>query len=227
MYHAHVSSPLTPPSPRPSASAPTSPVADTWNLDDIFPNVEAWEDAYQSLDQQIIAYAGRKGTLSNAPGGAAGTRCQRQRHASVSSPTRSITTARCATTKITRNNEANGAPAARPGCCWRSGGRPRRGSIRSCSRSARPRFASWFDRAAGARALSLRAGRALSPAGTRARRKGRAAAVALRAVRHVARRHLRGAVDGRHEVSGRDAEHRRNRATSPTRAIAPIARHQP
>ena len=39
-------------------------VADTWNLDDIFPNVEAWEDAYQSLDQQIIAYARRKGTLA-------------------------------------------------------------------------------------------------------------------------------------------------------------------
>jgi oligoendopeptidase F len=42
-------------------------VADTWNLADIFPNVEGWEEAYQSLDQQIIAYARRKGTLSNGP----------------------------------------------------------------------------------------------------------------------------------------------------------------
>lgn len=42
-------------------------VADTWNLDDIFPNVEGWEEAYQSLDQQIIAYARRKGTLANGP----------------------------------------------------------------------------------------------------------------------------------------------------------------
>ena len=39
--------------------------ADTWNLEDIFPNVDAWEAAYQSLDQQIIAYARRKGTLNN------------------------------------------------------------------------------------------------------------------------------------------------------------------
>jgi oligoendopeptidase F len=42
-------------------------VADTWNLDDIFASVEAWEDAYQTLDQQIIAYARRKGTLANGP----------------------------------------------------------------------------------------------------------------------------------------------------------------
>jgi oligoendopeptidase F len=42
-------------------------VTDTWNLDDIFANVEGWEEAYQSLDQQIIAYARRKGTLANGP----------------------------------------------------------------------------------------------------------------------------------------------------------------
>jgi oligoendopeptidase F len=42
-------------------------VADTWNLADIFANVEGWEEAYQSLDQQIIAYARRKGTLANGP----------------------------------------------------------------------------------------------------------------------------------------------------------------
>jgi oligoendopeptidase F len=40
-------------------------VADTWNLDDIFPTVDAWEEAYQSLDQQIIAYARRQGTLAS------------------------------------------------------------------------------------------------------------------------------------------------------------------
>jgi oligoendopeptidase F len=43
-------------------------VADTWNLDDIFPNVDAWEEAYQSLDQQIIAYARRQGTLASGAG---------------------------------------------------------------------------------------------------------------------------------------------------------------
>jgi hypothetical protein len=42
-------------------------VPDTWNLDDIFPHVEAWEEAYQALDQQIVAYARRKGTLANGP----------------------------------------------------------------------------------------------------------------------------------------------------------------
>jgi oligoendopeptidase F len=42
-------------------------VSDTWNLDDIFANTEAWEEAYQTLDQQIIAYARRKGTLANGP----------------------------------------------------------------------------------------------------------------------------------------------------------------
>ena len=41
--------------------------ADTWNLDDIFPNVDGWEQAYQSLDQQIIAYARRQGTLASGP----------------------------------------------------------------------------------------------------------------------------------------------------------------
>jgi oligoendopeptidase F len=67
MYHV-----IMRPYPSPDAAVATpvrerseQAVADTWNLDDIFPNVDGWEEAYQSLDQQIIAYARRKGTLAN------------------------------------------------------------------------------------------------------------------------------------------------------------------
>jgi oligoendopeptidase F len=37
--------------------------ADTWKLEDIFPDVEAWEAAYSKLDADIAAYARRQGTL--------------------------------------------------------------------------------------------------------------------------------------------------------------------
>jgi oligoendopeptidase F len=39
------------------------PVADTWNLDDIFPSWDAWEHAYQTFEQNIAAFAQRQGTL--------------------------------------------------------------------------------------------------------------------------------------------------------------------
>jgi oligoendopeptidase F len=69
MYHVIMQ---TYPSPDAAVATPVRErtdlaVADTWNLDDIFPNVDGWEDAYQSLDRQIIAYARRKGTLANGP----------------------------------------------------------------------------------------------------------------------------------------------------------------
>jgi oligoendopeptidase F len=40
------------------------PVIDTWNLDDIFPSWDAWEEAYTTLEQNINAYAERQGTLA-------------------------------------------------------------------------------------------------------------------------------------------------------------------
>jgi oligoendopeptidase F len=40
------------------------PVADTWNLDDIFSSWDAWEASYATLDRSIDAYAKRQGTLA-------------------------------------------------------------------------------------------------------------------------------------------------------------------
>src|SRR5512134_1404777 len=38
-----------------------------WNLADIFPNWEAWEAAYKTIDAGIDRYAALKGTLSEGP----------------------------------------------------------------------------------------------------------------------------------------------------------------
>ena len=35
----------------------------TWNLDDIFPNWDAWDTARQGLESRIDEYAALKGTL--------------------------------------------------------------------------------------------------------------------------------------------------------------------
>jgi len=40
---------------------------DTWNLNDIFPSWDAWEQAYETLEQSITAYAARQGTLARGP----------------------------------------------------------------------------------------------------------------------------------------------------------------
>ncbi len=100
----------------------------------------------------------------------------------------------------TRNNDANAPPSARAGAAREVASGHVVVQSGTAGDSAR-HDAQVVRRSARARRLPLRARGALSPAGTRARRKGRAPAVAVGAVRHVARRHLRGAVDGRHEVS--------------------------
>jgi oligoendopeptidase F len=40
------------------------PVADTWNLEDIFPGLEPWEAACQELEAGVRAFAARRGSLS-------------------------------------------------------------------------------------------------------------------------------------------------------------------
>jgi oligoendopeptidase F len=40
------------------------PAADTWNLEDIFPGLDAWEAACQELESGVRAFAARKGSLS-------------------------------------------------------------------------------------------------------------------------------------------------------------------
>src|SRR5262245_60577149 len=54
---------------RPARSRNREDVADRfkWNVDDIFPNWDAWEAAYKELDAGINRYAGLKGTLSKGP----------------------------------------------------------------------------------------------------------------------------------------------------------------
>jgi oligoendopeptidase F len=44
------------------------PVADTWNLDDIFSGLDAWEAACQELDAGIRAFAVRRGSLGQGAG---------------------------------------------------------------------------------------------------------------------------------------------------------------
>jgi oligoendopeptidase F len=43
------------------------PVAETWNLEDIFPGLEAWEAACQELEAGIRAFAARQGSLAQGP----------------------------------------------------------------------------------------------------------------------------------------------------------------
>ncbi len=43
------------------------PVAETWNLADIYPDWPAWEAAYATLESAIAAYAARQGSLSKGP----------------------------------------------------------------------------------------------------------------------------------------------------------------
>ena len=55
-----------------AAAAPTRrrediPSAYRWNLDDIYPDWEAWERAYSTLDKQIDQYAALRGTLAKGP----------------------------------------------------------------------------------------------------------------------------------------------------------------
>ncbi len=40
------------------------PAIDTWNLDDIFPSWDTWDESYKTLEQNINAYAQRQGTLA-------------------------------------------------------------------------------------------------------------------------------------------------------------------
>jgi oligoendopeptidase F len=43
------------------------PAADTWNLDDIFTGLDAWETACQELEAGIRAFAARQGSLADGP----------------------------------------------------------------------------------------------------------------------------------------------------------------
>src|SRR5690606_31728197 len=42
------------------------PQHERWNLDDIYPSWEAWEDGFQHLQADVTAYAGRRGTLGTS-----------------------------------------------------------------------------------------------------------------------------------------------------------------
>jgi oligoendopeptidase F len=53
--------------PAPTRRREELPASVKWNLDDIFPGWEAWEEAYGTLDRRIDEYATLKGSLATGP----------------------------------------------------------------------------------------------------------------------------------------------------------------
>jgi oligoendopeptidase F len=59
--------PTFPTAPATSRARSDVPLEERWNLADIYPSWEAWADGFARLQQDVAAYASRKGTLGTSP----------------------------------------------------------------------------------------------------------------------------------------------------------------
>ena len=192
-----------------------------WNLVDIFPNWETWQEGYDKLEAHIEKYAAFKGTLKD--GGhrlleafqmsdELGQLAYRVWYLPFAAVRR-----RSARQHDQREASA-GADAVRAVAAGAVVVQPR--AARHPARDG-PRL----DGAIGtAASVSLRDRRPLPAAGTRARRGGRAADVALEPPRLGAERSLLVALDRGREVSRRSRCRPAKKSPSPTGSTAPSSR---
>ena len=171
--------PKPPPRPR-SANAPRFRIASSGISAHIFPDWDAWQRAYDELDRKIGEFAALQGTLAQGAERllAALQAARRDRAARVQGLVfrrRSATTRISATTSSTPGGSRSrfSSPRAR---------RRSPGSIPNCSRFRSRRFSSGWIGQPGSGRLSFRHRGSLPPAGARARRQGRASAVAVEPV---------------------------------------------
>ena len=198
------------------------PVADTWNLDDIFPSLEQWEEACRALERGINAFATRKGTL--AQGAAALLEALQASDALGQLAYKVYYFAALHYDEDQRDNDANarrqqraaaaGAVAAgdvvvQPRAAGDAARRRCAGGWTSCPALALYRFALEELYRQQEHVLDEKGERLLSLASQ---------------FGNAAGRHLRSAVDRRHEVPDHPAVDRRRRSRPPTRAIARSSR---
>ena len=212
------------PSPVRSRNRAEIGTAHKWNLDDIYPDWAAWDAARAELDAAIGEYAALKGTLAHGPDRLLAAFRLNDRLGQLAYKVYfypSLQVRRGPARQRRQRPPAAGAGAdgalagghvlVQPGAADASRSRP---------------CAGWMDANADLARLPLRDRRGLPPAGARARRKGRAADVALVAAVGRAERGLPGALDRRREVSGSHAQHRRD-GDDVVRPVPRGARDQP
>ncbi len=165
-----------------------------------FPTGQAWQAGYDELDAKIGAVRRTAGHACRAAPTACSRRCKLSRRHRAARHTRSGTSPSLKYDEDQRDNQINAqAPAGADSV--RQGRRRRApGSIPNCWRFRSPTVQQWMAGEPGPRRLSLRDRGSLSPAGARARRQGRAPAVAVEPLLVGAQRRLRGALDGRREA---------------------------
>ena len=170
-----------------------------WNLTHIFPDWEAWQRGVRRARRKIARVRGPAGHARQGPGSLLAALKLRTR--SVSSSTRSGTSRRSGTTRISATTRSTRrrqqvqilfAKAAQA-CAWFEPG--------AADDSADHGPGSGWPNDADARRLSVRHRGSLPPAGARARRQGRAPAVAVEPLFVVAQRRLCGALDRRRQAS--------------------------
>ena len=183
------------------------PVADTWNLDDIFPSPEAWEAALPRSRSRHQGVRRPQGHASARARARCSRRCRR-RTRWASWPIVSTTIAALNYDQDQRDNVANAPPPA---------GAAPAGAVAAGDVVVQPgaagdpaRTRSRVDGVLAGAGASIASPRGpVPPAGARARREGRAPAVAGQPVRQRAGRYLRSAVDRRREVPDHRAVDRR------------------
>ncbi len=181
--------------------------AHTWDLSAIFPSWEAWDAAMTDLEQRIGAFKAFSGTLGAERRAAAGGVRGPRRHRAAQLPGVVLSLARLrpgpARQRLGRAAAARAAPVR--------ASRTRHLVVqpRTARRAAghNPHVAR--DRS-GLGRLPLRHRRPVPEAGARAQSRRGTAALAVRAAHRRAEGCLRGALDGRCQVSRRHPQHRRH-----------------
>ena len=199
-------------------------VADTWNLDDIFPNVDGVGRRVSvagSADHRLRPPAGHAG---QRPDGAARSAAGQRRARSARLQGLLLLLAALRRRSPATTTRTAAVSASR--CCWRSGVRPRRGSTRNCWRFRATRSRQWFDDLPALALYRFALEELYRQQEHVLDEKGEHLLSLSAQFGIVAGRHLRGAVDGRHEVSDRHAEHGRN-GRSHLRALSRDCRDQP
>ena len=204
-----------------SRSRSDVPEAERWHLADIFPSWEAWREAYDDLGARVQAYAVRKGTLGSGPAALLGALRESDTMGQLAYKVWYF--ASLTHDEDQRDNQIGARRQQvqllfaqwRQSTAWFS---PELLAV------PLETLRGWMAGRRGPGHVPVHDREPVPPAGARARREGRAPAVAGRPAHARARRGLRGTVDGGRALPDHRAEYRRERSRSRIRAIARCSR---